>query len=68
MKKGVILSAVLIISLLITACSANQPIDDFKSNDISESITAESETQSKTENLSEKTGIVAEQILNGNNR
>lgn len=67
MKKGVILSAVLIISLLITACSANQPIDDFKSNDISESITAESETQSKTENLSEKTGIVAEQILNGNN-
>lgn len=67
MKKGVFLSAVLIISLLITACSANQPIDDFKSNDISESITAESETQSKTENLSEKTGIVAEQILNGNN-
>lgn len=67
MKKGVILSAVLIISLLITACSANQPIDDFKSNDISESITAESETQSKTENLSEQTGIVAEQILNGNN-
>lgn len=67
MKKGVILSAVLIISLLIAACSANQPIDDFKSNDISESITAESETQSKTENLSEQTGIVAEQILNGNN-
>lgn len=67
MKKGAIISAVLIISLLITACSANQPIDDFKSNDISESITAESETQSKTENLSEKRGIVAEQILNGNN-
>lgn len=66
MKKGIILSAVLIISLLITACSASQPIDDFKSNDISESITAEL-NQSKTENLPEKTGIVAEQILNGNN-
>lgn len=34
---------------------------------MSEAITAESETQNKTENLSEKTGIVAEQILNGNN-
>lgn len=67
MKKCAIIFAVLIISLLITACSANQSIDDFKSNDISESITAESETQSKTENLSEKTGIVAEQVLNGNN-
>lgn len=67
MNKCVILSAVLIISLLITACSANHPIDNFKSNDISEAITAESETQNKTENLSEKTGIVAEQILNGNN-
>lgn len=66
MKKGIILSAILIISLLITACSASQPIDDFKSNDISESITAEL-NQSKTENLPEKTGIVAEQILNGNN-
>lgn len=67
MNKYVILSAVLIISLLITACSANHPINNFKSNDISEAITAESETQNKTENLSEKTGIVAEQILNGNN-
>lgn len=44
MNKYVIRSAVLIISLLITACSANHPIDNFKSNDMSEAITAESET------------------------
>lgn len=66
MKKGVILSVILIISLLITACSANQPIDKSESNDISETVTTESETQSETENISEKTGIIAEQILNGN--
>lgn len=68
MKKGVILSAViLIVSLLITACSANQPITDSESNGISETAPAESETQSETENPPEKTGIIAEQILNGNN-
>lgn len=66
MKKGVMLSVILIISLLITACSANQPIDKSESNDISETVTTESETQSKTENMPEKTGIIAEQILNGN--
>ena len=66
MKKGVILSSVLIISLLITACSANQPIDNSESSDISETLPIESETQSETESLPEKTGIIAEQILNGN--
>lgn len=67
MKKGVILSAViLIVSLLITACSANQPITDSESNGISGTVPAESETQSETENPPEKTGIIAEQILNGN--
>lgn len=66
MKKGVILSVLLIISLLITACSANQPIDHSESDGISETVPAESATQSETENLSEKTGIIAEQILNGN--
>lgn len=66
MKKYVILSAVLIILLLITACFANKQINDFKSNDISKPITVESETQTKSKNLSEKTGIVTEQILNVN--
>lgn len=33
MKKGVVLSAViLIVSLLLTACSANQPIDNIENN------------------------------------
>ena len=67
MKKGVVLSAVILItSLLLTACSANQPIDNSESSDISETLPIESETQSETESLPEKTGIIAEQILNGN--
>ena len=67
MKKGVILSAVILsVSLLITACSANQPIVDSESNDISETAPAESETPSETENTPEKTGVIAEQVLDGN--
>lgn len=66
MKKEVVLSTILIISLLITACSVNQPIDDSESNKVPESVAAESKTRSETENLSEKTGIFSEQILNGN--
>ena len=61
-----VLSTILIISLLITACSVNQPIDDSESNKVPESVAAESKTRSETENLSEKTGIFSEQILNGN--
>lgn len=67
MKKGVIFSAViLIVSLLITACSANQPIANSESSDISETIPIESETPNEPENPPEKTGVIAEQILNGN--
>lgn len=66
MKKGAVLSFLLMISLLMTACSANQPIDNSESSDISETLPIESETQSETESLPEKTGIIAEQILNGN--
>lgn len=64
MKKGVVLFAIMIISLLITACSANQPLDVSESDRVSEPATAKSEIQSKTENPPEKTGIIAEQILN----
>lgn len=67
MKKGVVLSAVILItSLLITACSANQPIANSESSDISETIPIESETPNEPEKPSEKTGVIAEQILNGN--
>jgi hypothetical protein len=67
MKKGVILSAViLIVSLLITACSANQQIDDSENNNTSAPVPTESRIQSETENPPEKTGVIAEQILNGN--
>lgn len=67
MKKGVVLSAViLIISLLITACSVNQPTAHSGSGDISETIPIESETPNEPEKPPEKTGIIAEQILNGN--
>lgn len=65
MKKGVILSAViLIVSLLITACSANQQIDDSENNNTSAPVPTESRIQSETENPPEKTGVIAEQILN----
>ena len=64
MKKGVILSSVLIISLLITACSANQPIDDSENNNTSAPVPTESRIQTETENPTEKTGVIAEQILN----
>lgn len=67
MKKGVILSAViLIVSLLITACSVNQQIDDSENNNASAPVPTESRIQSETENPPEKTGVIAEQILNGN--
>lgn len=65
MKKGVILSAViLIVSLLITACSANQQIDDSENNNTSAPVPTESRIQSETENPPEKTDVIAEQILN----
>ena len=67
MKKGVVLSvAILIVSLMITACSANQSINNSESGNISVSTPAESEESNETEKSSEKTGIIAEQILNGN--
>lgn len=67
MKKGVVLSAViLIVSLLLTACSANQPIDNTENNITSVTVPAESEVPNETEKSSEKTGVIAEQILNGN--
>ena len=67
MKKGVVLSAViLIVSLLLTACSANQLIDNTENNSISVIVPAESEGTNETEKLPEKTDVIAEQILNGN--
>ena len=67
MKKGVVLSAViLIVSLLLTACSANQPIDNTENNSTSVIVPAESEVPNETEKSPEKTGVIAEQILNGN--
>ena len=66
MKKGAVLSFLLMISLLLTACSANHPIADSESSDTSETVPVESQAQSKTESLPEKAGIIAEQILNGN--
>lgn len=66
MKKGVVLSAVILItSLLITACSVNQPIDNSENNSTSATVPAESEASNKTEKSPEKTGVIAEQILNG---
>lgn len=67
MKKGVVLSAViLIVSLLLTACSANQLIDNTENNSISVIVPAESEGTNETEKSPEKTDVIAEQILNGN--
>ena len=67
MKKGVVLSAVILItSLLLTACSANQSINNYESSNISVSTPAESEVPNETEKSPEKTGVIAEQILNGN--
>lgn len=65
MKKGAVLSFLLMISLLMTACSANQPVHNSESDDIAQTIPIESETERETESLPEKTGIIAEQILNG---
>ena len=65
MKKGVVLSAIMIISLLITACLANRPLDGSESDKVSETATDKSEIRSETENIPKKTGIIAEQILNG---
>lgn len=67
MKKGVVLSAViLIVSLLLTACSVNQPIDNTENNSTSVIVPAESEVPNKTEKSPEKTSVIAKQILNGN--
>ena len=67
MKKGVVLSAViLIVSLLLTACSVNQPIDNTENNSTSVIVSAESEVPNETEKSPEKTSVIAEQILNGN--
>lgn len=67
MKKSVVLSAViLIVSLLLTACSANHPIDNTENNSTSVIVHAESEVPNETEKSPEKTGVIAEQILNGN--
>lgn len=67
MKKGVVLSAViLIVSLLLTACSVNQPIDNTENNSTSVIVSAESEVPNETEKSLEKTSVIAEQILNGN--
>ena len=67
MKKGVVLSAVILtVSLLLTACSANQSINNYESSNISVSTPAESEVPNETEKSPEKTGVIAEQILNGN--
>ena len=67
MKKGAVLSTVILIVLfLITACSAKQPIANSESSDISETIPIESATPNEPEKPLEKTGIIAEQILSGN--
>ena len=67
MKKGVVLSAIILsISLLVTACSANQPIDNTENTSTSVTGFAESEVPNETEKSPEKTGVIAEQILNGN--
>lgn len=66
MKKGAVLFVILIISLLFTACTANQQVDNSESGNISEPVTSQSEAQSESDRLFEKTGIIAEQILNGN--
>lgn len=56
----------MIISLLFTACTANPQTDDSENENTTETVPAESETQSKSDRLFEKPGIIAEQILNGN--
>lgn len=64
MKKGIALSAILIISLSLTACTGNQQTGAPESNDFSESV-SDSAAQSQTETAPEQTGLIAEQILNG---
>lgn len=66
MKKSAVLFIILIISLLFTACTANPQTDDSENENTTEIIPAESDTQSESDRLSEKTGLIAEQILNGN--
>lgn len=64
MKKGIALSVILIISLSLTACTGNQQTGASESNEFSESV-SDSAAQSQTENAPEQTGLIAEQILNG---
>lgn len=66
MKKGAVLFIILIISLLFTACTANPQTDDSENENTTETVPAEPETQSESDRLFEKTGLIAEQILNGN--
>ena len=55
MKKGVVLSAViLIVSLLLTDCSVNQPIDNTENNSTSVIVSAESEVRMKQKNYPKK--------------
>lgn len=56
----------MIVSLLLTACSVNQLIDNTENNSISVIVPAESEGTNETEKSPEKTDVIAEQILNGN--
>lgn len=66
MKKSAVLFIILIISLLFTACTANPQADDSENENTTETVPAESETQNETDYPSEKTGLISEQILNGN--
>lgn len=66
MKKGTVLFVALMISLLLMACTANQQADNSAGDNISETFSSESETQSENEKLSKKTGIIAEKVLGGN--
>lgn len=64
MKKRIALSAILIISLSLTACTGNQQTGAPESNDFSESV-SDSAAQSQTETAPGQTGLIAEQVLNG---
>lgn len=64
MKKGIALSAILIISLSLSACTGNQQTGAPESNDFSESV-SDSAAQSQTETAPGQTGLIAEQVLNG---
>lgn len=64
MKKGIALSAILMIALSLTACTGNQQTGAPESDDFSESV-SDSAAQSQTETAPGQTGLIAEQVLNG---